>query len=135
MAIARSTSLLADTLLSGAQATLPHWLSVSLEFAPHVDFIEVIHAYPHRQRLQAVLDKPATSVQRKRCIVAGGDGQLDDFEARMLARFIQRRFHQPSAQALLLISLGHVHPKQGHFVPRLLPKLERQADDASQFIP
>ena len=59
-----------------------------MQFTPHVDLVEIINAYPHRQRLQAVLDEAAALVQGKGGVIAGGDGQLDHFQARVPAGFI-----------------------------------------------
>jgi hypothetical protein len=66
-----------------------------------VNLVEILDAHPHRQRLQAELDEPATPVQVERGVVAGGDGQLDHFQFGMLLRLSQGRLHQLMAQAVL----------------------------------
>ncbi len=66
-----------------------------------MELVEVFLTHPHRQGFQAVLDKPAALVQRNRRIVAGGDGQLDQLEARVFARLNERRLDQSAAQTFL----------------------------------
>src|SRR5471030_2412441 len=122
-----------ETMLSQA-SQLPHWIefppgiSVDLEFTPHVDLVEIILAHPHRQWLQAVLDEAAALVQREGGVVASGDGQLNQCEVRMFTRLGERRLHQLTAQASVLVRPVHVHTEQGHLVPGFLTRLERQAD-------
>ena len=52
-----------------------------------MDLVEVVLADPHRHRLEAELDEAAALVQMKRRVITGGDGQLNDFQRRMLLRF------------------------------------------------
>ena len=80
------------------------------------------------------MNETAALVERKGGVIAGGDGQLDQFEARVATGFFQCGLHQLPPKPLLLISLGHVHAEQGDLVPGLLPWLECKTDNTRQLI-
>ena len=93
------------------QASLLQGSVVGLELAPHVDFVEVVFADAHRHRFEAELYEAATLVQVERRLIAGGDGQLDQPQAFMVLRFIQRGLHQLLTQPALPDFAGHIHAK------------------------
>ena len=97
-----------------------------------MDLVKVVFANPHRQRFETKLDKAATLVEFERRVIAGSNGQLNDLERRMMLRLGKRRLNQFIAQTVLTKIRRDVHAKQRGFVPGLLARLERQADDAGQ---
>ena len=59
-----------------------------------MDLVEVVFAYPHRQRLKSKLDKAAALIQRERCVVASSHRELDKLQLGMIVRLGQCRLHQ-----------------------------------------